>query len=119
MVLFRVNCAIPTLSKSKAVREKYCIVLPGEGNEFELSTKDTLISRRVMCLEGSFAVNNILKGLHVVLKQRSSRILNATLILQVKWQTALLKTNFLDLLFFRKDHFFIKRTKTSLFNSHN
>ena len=68
MVLFRVNCTIPTLSKSKAVRGKYCIVLPGEGNEFELSTKDTLISRRVMCLVGSFVVNNILKLLHVVKK---------------------------------------------------
>ena len=56
MVLFRVNCSIPTLSKSKAVRGKYCIVLPGEGNEFELSTKDTLISRRVMCLVGLFVV---------------------------------------------------------------
>ena len=31
MVPFRVNCTIPTLSKSKAVRRKYCIVLPGEG----------------------------------------------------------------------------------------
>ena len=41
VVLFRVNCTIPTLSKSKTVREKYCIVLPGEGNEFKLSTKDT------------------------------------------------------------------------------
>ena len=92
MVLFRVNCSIPTLSKSKAVRGKYCIVLPGEGNEFEFSTKDTLISRRVnMCLVGSFVVNNILKRLHVVKKQRSSNILNATLILQNKCQTALLK----------------------------
>ena len=71
MVLFRVNCSIPTLSKSKAVRGKYCIVLPGEGNEFELSTKDTLISRRVMCLVGSFVVNNILKRLHVVKKQKN------------------------------------------------
>ena len=106
MVLFRVNCSIPTLSKSKAVKGKYCIVLPGEGNEFELSTKDTLISRRVMCLVGSFVVNNILKRLHVVKKkkkkkrQRSSHILNATLILRDKCQTALLKTNFLHLLFF-------------------
>ena len=102
MDLFRVNCAISTLSKSKAVRGKYCIVLPGEGNEFELSTKDTLISRRVtMCLVGSFVVNNILKLLHVVKKkQRSSHILNATLILQDKCHTALLKTNFLHLLFF-------------------
>ena len=66
MVLFRVNCTIPTLSKSKAVRGKYCILLPGEGNEFQLSTKDTLISRRVMCLVGSFVVNNILKRLHHV-----------------------------------------------------
>ena len=99
MDLFRVNCAISTLSKSKAVRGKYCIVLPGEGNEFELSIKDTLISRRVMCLVGSFVVNNILKRLHVK-KQRSSHILNATLILQDKCHTALLKTNFLHLLFF-------------------
>ena len=48
VVLFRVNCTIPTLSKSKAVRGKYCIVLPGEGNEFLPSTKDTLISKRVI-----------------------------------------------------------------------
>ena len=45
MVLFRVNCTIPTLSKSEEVRGKYCIVLQGEGNEFQLSTKDTLIAR--------------------------------------------------------------------------
>ena len=100
MVLFRVNCSFPTLSKSKAVRGKYCIVLSGEGNEFELSTKDTLISRRVMCLVGSFVFNNILKRLHVVEKQRSSHISNATLILQDKCQTALVKTNFLHLSFF-------------------
>ena len=57
VVLFRVNCTIPTLSKSKVVRGKYCIVLPGEGNEFLPSTKDTLISKRVkMCLVGSFVV---------------------------------------------------------------
>ena len=54
MVLLSVNCTIPTFSKSKAVRGKYCIVLLGEGNEFQLSTKDTLISRRVMCLVGSY-----------------------------------------------------------------
>ena len=48
------------------MRGKYCILLPGEGNEFQLSTKDTLISRRVMCLVGSFVVNNILKRLHHV-----------------------------------------------------
>ena len=45
MVLFRVNCTIPTLSKSEEVRGKYCIVLQGEGNEFQFSTKDTLIAR--------------------------------------------------------------------------
>ena len=99
MVIFRVNCTIPTLSKSKAVRGKYWIVRPGEGNEFQLSSKDTLISGRVMGLVGSFVVNNILKRLHVVIKQRSSHILNATLILQDKWQTALLKTYFLHFFF--------------------
>ena len=31
MVPFKVNCTIPTLSKSKLVRGKYCIVLLGEG----------------------------------------------------------------------------------------
>ena len=31
MVSFRVNCTVTTMSKSKAVRGKYCIVLPGEG----------------------------------------------------------------------------------------
>ena len=63
MVLFRVNCSIPTLSKSKAVRGKYCIVLPGEGNEFELSTKDTLISRRVMYTSHELLIRFQCKGL--------------------------------------------------------
>ena len=81
MDLFRVNCAIPKLPKSKAVRGKYCIVFPGEGNEFELSTKDTctLISRRVICVPG-----------HSV---------GSFMILQVKFPTALRKTKFLHYFF--------------------
>ena len=39
------SSGLRTLSKSKAVGGKYCIVLPGERHEFQLSTKDTLISR--------------------------------------------------------------------------
>ena len=38
MVPFRVNSTFPTLSKSKAVRRKYCIVLPGE-ETFEKSSR--------------------------------------------------------------------------------
>ena len=63
-----------------------------------------------MGLVGSFVVNNILKRLHVVIKQRSSHILNATLILQDKWQTALLKTYFLHF-FFSKGSFFYQAYK--------
>ena len=50
MVPFRVNCTIPTLSKSKAVRGKYCIVLPGE-ETFEKSSRPihSLLHRRFYC----------------------------------------------------------------------
>ena len=50
MVPFRVNCTIPTLSKSKAVRGKYCIVLPGE-ETFEKSSRPirSLLHSRFYC----------------------------------------------------------------------
>ena len=72
----------------------------------QLSTEDTLISRRVMCLVGSFIVNYIKVAARCD-KDQSSHILNATLILQDKWQTALLKSNLCIYLFFPQDHFLI------------
>ena len=39
MVPFKVNCTIPTLSKSKLVRGKYCIVLLGEGTVEKKSSR--------------------------------------------------------------------------------
>ena len=55
------SSGLRTLSKSKAVGGKYYIVLPGERHEFQLSTKDTLISRRVMCLVRSAVIFSYFK----------------------------------------------------------
>ena len=99
------------------MRGKYCIVLPGEGNEFELSTKDTLISRRVMCLVGSFVVDNILKRLHVVKKTEISYFKCNTEFARSMLDSPAKNQFPTFITFFPKDHFFIERTKTFFFNS--
>ena len=55
------SLGVRTLSKSKGVRGIYCIVLSGERHEFQHSTKDTLISRRVKCLVRSALIFSYFK----------------------------------------------------------